>query len=186
MMLFKQIQDAKPVIRDVRYHIGTAVVFFVTGVFVGLQKPGYFGESFRYLTEMAGYLKNQNILVITAFLFLKNATASFIVLWAGTLLGVVSLGAAVQNGLLMGAVLSRQEAPVLALLSIIPHGIFELPAFFMSCGIGIWRGTWLFRKDRSEPYGQRAKRGYRLFFRVIIPLLVIAAMIEGSLIALAR
>jgi len=128
------------VIRDARYPIGAAVAFFLTGVAIGSVQSGYFDPSFRYLEELAGFLKDQNALVIMGFLFLKNATASFIVLWTGTVLGIVSLFAAVQNGLLMGAVLSRQPSVFLAFVSILPHGIFELPAFFMACGVGVCRG----------------------------------------------
>jgi len=86
---------------------------------------------------------------------------------------------------LLGAVLSLQENPRIGFLNILPQGIFELPAFFLACGIGLRRGFWIFRKNKEESYGERAKKGYFIFFRLVLPLLVIAAVIEGVRIGLA-
>jgi uncharacterized membrane protein SpoIIM required for sporulation len=67
-----------------------------------------------------------------------------------------------------------------------PHGIFELPAFFLACGIGLWCGTWLIGKDKHESYRSRAQKSYLVFFRLILPLLIIGAVIEGGSIALIQ
>lgn len=49
----------------------------------------------------------------------------------------------------------------------------------------MWRGLWVFRKDKQETYASRARKGYLAFYRLVIPLLIIAAVIEGGRIALA-
>jgi stage II sporulation protein M len=184
MYRFDLIQKAIPPMKESRYHMYTAVAFFLAGALIGFKQPEHFGKSFNYLAELAGYLKDRNAIVVMMVLFLKKAGASFIVIWTGTLLGIVSLYAAIQNGIVMGVVLSHQKSVLLSLLNTLPHGIFELPAFLMACGIGLWRGMWLFRKDKHETYKERALKGYLVFFRVILPLLIIAAIIEGGRIAL--
>jgi stage II sporulation protein M len=177
--------EIQAVIKDAGRHIAAVLFCFAAGAFIGFQHPDRFSRSFEYLVDLAGFLKNQNAMVIIIYLFSKNALASLIALWAGALLGLVPIFAAVQNGILTGAVLSRQESIFLSVLNIIPHGIFELPAFLIACGIGVWRGMWLFRTDKQESYQERARRGYLVFFRFIMPLLAIAAIIEGGRIAMA-
>ncbi len=171
--------------REIRPYLLTVLAFFAAGASVGFFRPMFFPNSFGYLAEVADFLKNSTIPTIVIFLFIKNALASFLVLWTGILLGVFPLYAAAQNGYLLGAVLSLQENPLVSVLNILPHGIFELPAFFLACGIGLWRGFWLFRKNKEETYGERAKKGYFIFFHLVLPLLVIAAVIEGVRIGLA-
>jgi stage II sporulation protein M len=183
LILPNALRELKSLLKDVRYHVGAVLAAFLAGIIVGLYQPEHLSKSFKYFGELAGFLRDQNAVLIIIFLFLKNALASFIVLWGGALLGIVPLLAAVQNGILMGAVLSRQESVFFSLLSILPHGIFELPAFFTACGIGIWRGLWLFRNDKRETYKERVRKGYLAFFRLILPLLIIAAVIEGGCMA---
>lgn len=166
-------------VKEARLHLLAAIVFFLAGALIGLWSPGRFAGSLRYLSELAAILKQSSVPAIILFLFLKNSLASFIVLWAGALLGIIPLMAAAQNGYLMGAVLSLQESPFISFVSLLPHGIFELPAFFLACGIGLWRGFWIFRSKKEEPYRARAKKGYLVFYRLVIPLLIIAAIIEG-------
>jgi len=180
------IQDTAPVIRQVGFYTAVAVICFVAGIWMGVEKPDDYQQLQHYLENLAGFLKERNVLTIILFLFLKNALTVFIVLWLGTAFGIVPLIAAVENGIVLGSLISQQDSPLLSLLNIIPHGIFELPAFFLACGIGLWRGWWLFRRDKNELYKERAQKGYRVFFRLIVPLLIIAAVIEGSLINLIR
>ncbi len=172
-------------VKDIRTYLLTIFAFFAAGTIVGFLRPMHFPDSFRYLTEIADFLKNSSIPTIVIFLFIKNALASFLALWAGSLMGGFPLFAAAQNGYLMGAVLSLQADPLLSFLNILPHGIFELPAFFLACAIGLWRGFWIFRKNKEESYQERAQKGYFIFLRLVLPFLVIAAVIEGVRIGLA-
>jgi uncharacterized membrane protein SpoIIM required for sporulation len=60
--------------------------------------------------------------------------------------------------------------------------MFELPAVFISWGLGIWMGTWwLGRRDISAK--EKLKKALRIFFVIVLPLLVVAAVIEGLSIA---
>lgn len=57
--------------------------------------------------------------------------------------------------------------------------------FFLSWGMGLWLGAWSFRKDEHEPFCERMKGALRVLLAFIVPLLVIAAIIEGLGIAAA-
>jgi len=59
-----------------------------------------------------------------------------------------------------------------------------LPALFISLGLGLRIGTFIFEKDKIKTLKIYLIKSIKVFFFVIIPLLVIAAVIEGSLISL--
>jgi stage II sporulation protein M len=173
-------------VKEARYHIYLAIGFFIVGTCIGFKQPDRYGESFDYLAGLAGFLKDSHPLIIILILFLKNALASFIALWSGALLGIIPAVTAVQNGALVGVVFLWKGSFSTVLLNILPHGIFELPAFFIACGLGLWRGTWIFRKNKDETYKDRARKGYRVYCRLVIPLLFFAAIVEGLRIAQIR
>ena len=173
-------------VKEARYHIYLAIGLFIAGACIGFKQPDRFGESLDYLAGFAAFLRDSHPLFIILFLFLKNALASFIALWSGVLFGIIPAVTAAQNGALLGVVFSWKESFSTVLLNILPHGIFELPAFFIACGLGLWRGTWIFRKNKDETYKDRARKGYRVYYRLIIPLLFIAAIVEGFRIAQIR
>jgi stage II sporulation protein M len=178
-------QNAFPAVRESRLQILASAIVFAIAIPVGYFVPDRFTGSVQYLAELAAYLKDQSVFVIILLLFFKNFMASFIVLWTGTLLGIVPVAAAAQNGYLVGAVLSLRGAPIMGFINLLPHGIFELPAFFLACGMGLWRGLWLFRRDPEETYRSRAVKSYIVLYRLIVPLLIVAAIIEGVRIAAA-
>jgi len=65
---------------------------------------------------------------------------------------------------------------------IFPHGVFELPAVFISLGLGVRFGTFMFSKNALSELKHRFIGSIKVFFFVIMPLLVLAAIIEGVLI----
>lgn len=66
--------------------------------------------------------------------------------------------------------------------SILPHGIFEFPAIFLSCAIGVKLGKAnyqkLFKKEMETPYKQVWKESLLFFICVILPLFIVAAGVE--------
>lgn len=68
-------------------------------------------------------------------------------------------------------------------VGLIPHGIFELPALFLSVGLGVW----LCMESVKKILGRNKERSYfsmiaetcRFFVLVIIPLLIAAALVEA-------
>ena len=72
----------------------------------------------------------------------------------------------------------------MVLWRIFPHGIFELPAVFISLGLGLKLGTFIFQRNKLKAFAEFFWNSLRVFLFIVLPLLIIAAIIEGSLIFL--
>ena len=123
---------------------------------------------------------------LIVFIFLNNVQSSFFGVVLGFVLGVFPVLAAIANGYLVGfvGVMAVNSEGFSSLLRLLPHGIFELPAIFISFGMGIKFGTFIFQKDKAESFREYFLNSIRVFLFVVVPLLIVAAIIEGSLIAL--
>ncbi|MBW1984577.1 MAG: stage II sporulation protein M, partial [Deltaproteobacteria bacterium] len=85
------------------------------------------------------------------------------------------------NGLMVGWLKTTFEkiSGFNLFLLLLPHGIFELSAMFIAWGIGIWRVKLLFVPNFEEAAKVSLKRIHKVYVIVILPLLLIAAVIEG-------
>ncbi|HJX50295.1 MAG TPA: stage II sporulation protein M, partial [Candidatus Nanoarchaeia archaeon] len=68
------------------------------------------------------------------------------------------------------------------LLRLLPHGIFEFPAIILALATGIRLGLFWFSDNKKKEFVKRVEGSLRVFLFVILPLLIIAAIIEGFLI----
>ncbi len=113
-----------------------------------------------------------------------NLMASYILIISGVLFGLFPAVALALNGAVVGAAIryTGSDASRL-LLHLVPHGVFELPAFFISAAIALHCGKasiqWLGFKEISA----RWRQGTRVFLVIVFPLLVIAAFIEAFISA---
>jgi stage II sporulation protein M len=89
------------------------------------------------------------------------------------------------NGFAMGFVVKLLEIKNHGLFflikGIVPHGIFELPAIFISAAIGLRIGLsylTLDNKKRVEDVNKAIKEAVLINFLVVLPLLIIAAFVE--------
>lgn len=121
---------------------------------------------------------NRALLSIIAKIFVHNAFALFIALFSGVLCSLIPISALIANGYVIGFLV----IPRLSLIGLlIPHGVFELLAFVLSCSYGIWLGLWPFNRDRIKTVKLRLRQCIAVYFCVVVPLLIIAATIEGGL-----
>ena len=118
------------------------------------------------------------------FLFSNNLEVSFIGMISGVFLGIFSVIFAISNGFFLGiaSALTVQEKGYLILLNLLPHGIFELPAIFISLGLGLKLGSFIFKKQKKQCFENYFWNCLRVFFFIVVPLLIIAAIIEGLLV----
>jgi len=123
---------------------------------------------------------------ITGFIFMNNLQSSFTGMIFGLFLGVVPFFGIVFNGYVLGfvAMMSVREAGYFILWRILPHGVFELPAVFISLALGLRLGTFYIIEKNKSDLGRIAFNSLRVFLLVVFPLLFLAAIIEGALIAL--
>lgn len=157
---------------EVRGYIFAAILIFVAGNILAILIPSL-GE--RVISTFLEYFKtfeNKNALELLVAIFLKNASSALFAILFAFLFGLVPLFGAAFNGIVVGAVLNLNP---LNFFKIIPHGIFELPASFISWGLGIWCAGGLFH---SPPINFRIKRSLNIYLSIIVPLLIIAAIVE--------
>jgi stage II sporulation protein M len=103
----------------------------------------------------------------------------------GIVFGIVPMIFLLANGIALGVAWSVSAAtrgPWISLLSLLPHGILELPAIFLGTSIGLSLGYGGMRRmaGKSEIHsGADMIHGLRYFCTVIVPLLLAAALVEA-------
>lgn len=180
------IQQNRAILSEARAYIFLSLFLFLAGAVIGFYWPARFEGLLAAIEQLATRLQESSTPGIIATIFLQNASSAFLAIWLGLILGLLPLVGAVTNGILLGMILAVTGGGLPAVLSLIPHGIFELPAIFIAWGVGIWRGMWLFQPERKTAYKDRARKAYFIFLTLILPLLIIAAVIEGLGIAFLR
>jgi stage II sporulation protein M len=162
-------------------YILVALALFVGGIIIGLTHPSWAEGDLALLKEIAKQLYGKSVYAMIGTLFLRNSLSAVLSVVLGPLLGIVPVLGALINGLLVGLTFTciSEANKIKALLQLLPHGIFELPAMFTAWGLGIWQGIWFFQKSAKPSFRERRREALRTLFFIIIPLLLIAAAIEG-------
>ncbi len=176
-------------LKDSRNFIYVAVSVFLLFILIGFFVPPPEIIELRILELIEEMLQKTEGLShwgLIKFIFLNNVQSAFFGLFFGVVFGIFSLITAVSNGYLLGFVAVRvvQIDGVLTLWKLLPHGIFELPALFISVGLGLKLGSFILRKEKLKSLKNYFFNSMRVFIFVIVPLLILAALIEGSLIFL--
>lgn len=165
--------------------ISMFLVFTLVGFFVP-PTPELNQVILDFIQELLEKTQGMNAFELIRFIFLNNLQSSFFGMVFGVVLGIFSVATTIVNGYILGFVASKAviDGGLLTLWKIFPHGIFELPALFISLGLGLKLGTFVFQKKKIKSLKEYFKESMRVFFLIIVPLLIIAAIIEGILIAL--
>jgi stage II sporulation protein M len=166
---------------EVKAPVALVVLVFALGVAMGGRFPSQVEELVAPLAELARRLHEMGPLALILVIFLRNAAAVGLTIFSGVLLGVVPLAAALVNGMLAGYIIGLRPQE---LWLVLPHGIFELPAAFIGWGLGVWCGMWVFHPPRWQTLKARLGHALRLYLTLILPLLAVAAVIEGGLVFL--
>ena len=122
-------------------------------------------------------------------ILLNNSAKSFAVLLSGILFGLVPLLAVVANGYILGVAYlfaSRGVGYVQAAKTILPHGVLEIPAIILAASYGLWLGVTFAKRIRQRNlvgFGYQVRHAIRIFFLVVFPLFILAALIETFLIS---
>ena len=161
--------------------------FALIGFFVPISKE-IMDIILEYIKGILEQTKDMSMIQLMNFIFLNNLQASFFGLILGLFFGIAPVFFALFNGYVLGIVasLTVSQEGILSMLNLFPHGIFELPAVFISLGLGLKLGAFIFQKNKKEFFKKNLSNSFRVFIFVIIPLLFIAAIIEGALIFLIK
>ena len=140
----------------------------------------------EFIEKLLEQTKDMSQGELIGFIFVNNLQSSFFGLLLGTILGIFPVFAAIINGYVLGFVgaMSIESEGVFILGRLLPHGIFELPAIFISLGLGLKLGSFIFQKEKKKFFKKYFWNSLRVFLFVVLPLLIIAAIIEGILISL--
>ncbi|HZK25810.1 MAG TPA: stage II sporulation protein M [Oscillospiraceae bacterium] len=180
-------------IRENRSWIILAILFFVMGLVSAYsalgQEPAFLQlleESLGALSELGEEIFSGSPLTGVFVLFGNNLIATMQIIFLGIFLGLPSLSAAIANGAVLGflsfQLVQEGIAPLPFLLSgVLPHGIFELPAFFLCVALGLKLGYHVIfplpELTRRQTF-QKIFKEIGIALPYILGLLAIAAVIE--------
>lgn len=185
--LVQSYSESWSYIKESRNYIYSIILIFLAFFLIGffLPIPKEIAEQIlKFIEELLKQTENMNQFEITRFIFLNNLQSSFTGIIFGVFLGIFPVVIAIINGYILGfiALMSVGSEGFFVLWRLFPHGIFELPAVFISLGLGLKFGTFVFQKNKSESFRNYFWNSIRTFLLVVLPLLFIAAVIEGALI----
>jgi stage II sporulation protein M len=174
-------------IKESRKYIWFVIsIFILFAIFaVVFPVPDLIAEKInQVIKELINLTQELNTIELIGFIFFNNLRASFFGIIFGVVIGVIPFLITISNGYVLGFVSKAvvSEVGFLEIWRLLPHGIFELPAVFISLALGIRWGMFLFAKNPGKEFKTRFFEAIRVFFFIIIPLLIIAAIIEGILI----
>jgi stage II sporulation protein M len=135
-------------------------IFVIIGVFLFFTLVGFFIPAPSSISAwIANYIKSIvnetsgfSLIQMISFLFFNNLKSSLAGMIFGVFLGIFSILVALFNGYILGFVLSESVKAngILILWKLLPHGIFELSAVFISLGLGLRMGiNVLFNKKKG-------------------------------------
>jgi stage II sporulation protein M len=164
------------------------LLLFFTTVTVGwlgsAQNPAV-GEELMKLfeKEVAGQMDNTDPVDMCVKLFFNNLQACILLFLGGATFGILTIFIMSLNGIVIGAIMelvSKEHSALFVAAAIVPHGIFEIPAFIISGALGILLAQSLIAEWYGS--GDTAVAAYayaRLFLAVVLPLVAIAATVEA-------
>ncbi len=154
-------------------------------VLIGFYKPDYFAtEQMQFVSNLKELIKDKSFAELALLIILNNIRAAFIGIILGIFFGILPVLAAAVNGYLLGAIMKGtwQTAGSQTLLMVIPHGAFEIPSLCIAFGLGIKFGQWYSAEHTWEYIKKTFNDSMLVFFYIIVPMLVVAGLIEASLI----
>lgn len=177
--------------RQLYPYLATSIAVFSAGALLGILLTSYAPHLSRYFNEnLADFVKLFRALPklqLAAAIFLNNAIKALLVVVGGLVFGLFPVIFLLANGAALGFVLSvsvKSRGALAALLAILPHGIFELPAIFLATSMGLLLGSRAIRKlfgSGETTIRDELTAALRFFMRIVVPLLVIAALVESFL-----
>jgi stage II sporulation protein M len=171
---------------------------FVSIIFIGAIVIGYngvlsdvFSAPLEWIEELSEGIKDFTdiypawliFMVFFVVIFLNNAFTCFLDIILGPLLGIFPLFSIILNGGLIGWF--AQKEGLIVFLAIVPHGIFEIPAFLLSAAIGLKLGREVLKGKEERHLKDELRKGLRVYLILVLLLLLIAALIESGLIVAA-
>ncbi|MBX4196364.1 stage II sporulation protein M [Candidatus Pacearchaeota archaeon] len=187
LKLRPQWNEAMRYLKESSPYLITTVVLFAFSVSIGFLYPDLFSERINeMIRDLVLRTENLKGLELIFYILQNNALTAFMGLIFGIGLGIFSIMSTMVNGVVIGYVMGKvyEIAGPSQFWRLLPHGIFELPAIFISLALGLKLGMFVFAKHKGKELKRRFYESMNVFLVVVLPLLIIAAIIEGTLITL--
>lgn len=170
-----------------------ALVSLLAFLLIALLSPLFLGDFKGLAQEMVESFQTDKAELLASRdwqlalgLFKNNFLASLLAyIWGLVPFLFLPAGILALNALIVGGVfvfLDGLLSPLQFALSLLPHGIFEVPALVLAISLGIKlsleHSKRLMGRDH-EAIWPLVKRQVQVFIRLIVPLLILAALIEA-------
>ncbi len=195
--LRKEYKKCWEYIKDSKNFIYNVIIIFFALALIGFFFQDMINLFFRnffdinlnqnildYLNAIAAQIQGMSQLELISFIISNNLKSTFFSIFLGTIFGILPVLGAISNGYLLGFVssISVLGEGIDSLWKLFPHGIFELPAVFISLGLGLKLGMFIFQKNKLKSFKNYLINSLKVFLLIVVPLLIIAGIIEGILI----
>ncbi len=165
-----------------------AISLFGIGLVFGLATPtsiiSLISEDIAALKEFAGLLASLPLALVVVIIFMKNASALLLSFTLSPIFCLVPILTLTVNGWLIAfvsTVVIKEESLGFLLAGLLPHGIFELPAFILGEAAALSFGTMamlaIFKKEKRSLLLPSLRQNLR-YLIVALALLLPAAIIE--------
>lgn len=180
------VENSLKYIKSQRKYVYLIIVLFFLSSVIGFIYSSQFSSLDKFIEDIAKSTSGLDYLQLIWFIFRNNVTSAVSSLFLGVFFGIFPIINAIFNGSILGYVYSKavSVAGYGVAWRLLPHGIFELPAIFISLGLGLHLGTSLFKFDKLKTLKVRFNESLKVFLVIVVPLLALASIIESSLIYL--
>jgi stage II sporulation protein M len=170
-----------------RNAIFTCVLFaasIAAGVALTAGDPATGQQLLELLREaLLGEVIGSSAPVLAATLFFNNLQACLIMFLGGASFGLLTAFVIISNGVIIGSIVElvrQQEGALYIAAALLPHGIFEIPAFIISGTLGflLARSLWNEWSLQGDAAADASRMG-RLFLLYVLPLVFLAAVTEA-------
>lgn len=192
MMIIRKILSKVCAETNVSFYFKALSLIFVIALSIGIITATLFPSEARQgvgeMSKQLQFLSEAGAIQIFWIIFLNNTIKSFLALLGGILFGIIPIIFVLINGYaigIIGAVAIAEKGIGEVLLLTIPHGMFEIPAVLLAASYGVMLGEKFYLKIK---YGEQFQPNFSLslnvFFKFVVPILALAALIETLLGAL--
>lgn len=180
-----QFSNKENYFREIAPFFLVSILFFVLGIFSGFfgtkNSPKEAQQIIELLQQSFSFFFQFPAPLQIFLIFIFNSLKAFLILMSGFFLFFLPLSASFFNGVVLGIFSFYFRDSIFSMiLSLLPHGIFELPAIFLSVALGMKINYQILKKifTKKVPLFFEIKKALFFFFRFVVFLFFIAAGLE--------
>lgn len=184
----KEIKKIISFLKEKKKMLYVSIFVFIFSIFLGYFFPLFKDLLIETIKNLLKMFEGKNFFETFLLLFFNNARSSLLAIILGLFFSIIPFLILFFNGYLVGFIINfvSKEKSFFEIWRLFPHGIFELPAFFISCILGINLGLVVLREFSFKKIIKVLEISLRIFVLVVLPLLLIAAIVETALIFLMK